>query len=103
MLGEFGDEGATDSNMQIRPHGCGGGLVDVRLYRHLGSASVETEAVATPANARAYTAAIRAGASDATVHALGRTAWGTTFYNDNVVTPSGAFDSLKAAILWDEP
>lgn len=95
--------GATDSNMQIRPHACGGILVDVRLYRHLGSASVEVEAAATPANARAYTAAVRAGAPDATIHALGRIAWGTSFYNDNVVNPSGAFDSLKAAILWDEP
>lgn len=97
------DEGATETNMQIRPHACGGALVDVKLYRHLGSASIDTESTATPANARAYTAAVRAGSSDAVIHALGRTAWGTTFYNDNVVTPSGAFESLKAAILWDEP
>ena len=97
------EEGATDNNMQFRPHACGGALIDVKLYRHLGSASIEAEVAATPANARAYKAAIRAGASDATIHALGRTAWGTTFYNDNVVNPAGAFESLKVAFLWDEP
>ena len=94
--------GATDSNMQIRPHACGGVVVDVKLYRHLGSASVDTEATATIAAARAYTAAVRADVSDATIHALGRTAWGTEFYTSNVVNPAGAFASLKAAILWDD-
>ena len=88
--------GDNEDNIKITLHACGGVIIDVGNHRHLGSASVDTpSSPASPAAWDVYAVAVQDGASDTVVHAAGRSAFGTTWYNTNIRDVTGADASLR--------